>query len=648
MLTSIYVDSSQYFWNRQLTLPFLKAGFHQFVMPIMQGFIGQQPFVVKNTRNNTHTEAVEPKSLGSISGADGTKSAPHETDTGLDHSQSFLLTLISRRSVKRSGLRYLRRGIDDDGNCANSVETEQILSSPTWEDPATIRSFVQIRGSIPLYFSQSPYAFKPVPILHHSSEVNQTAFDRHFRELQQRYGSVHIVVLVDKQGGEKKIGEEYENLVKSFNRYGKSHELGFNWFDFHTECRGMKYENVQKLVEASEDIMRSSGRTMMNGLITEQRQTGIIRTNCMDCLDRTNVVQSAFAQCMLQKDLAEDGLKIDFVHDTSTQWFNALWADNGDAISRQYASTAALKGDYTRTRKRDYRGALNDLGLTLTRYYNNIVNDYFAQTVIDVLLGNSTPKVFDDFQATMISTDPGISIYKVREDAIDTCSKIVIQHAEEDLIHGWAMLTPAHMNTLRSLPFEEAILLLTDHAIYGCKFDWNTEKVASFERIDLRSITKVRYGIYITSTLSDGQMDEDLNVGLVIAYIPGKESIKRVNTRSLQVSAANEAKDRSQDNEDSAIFSWLRNRNSESSQHMAMKIIPNQTFRDEERNSSPLATAEHICNDIQRAVKNSISHGRECEIDLVEKADIISRADARSRTGYLEQIGHSIKKLVWT
>ncbi len=44
--------------------------------------------------------------------------------------------------------------------------------------------------------------------------------------------------------------------------------------------------------------------------------------------------------------------------------------DNGDAISKQYASTAAMKGDYTRTKKRDYRGALTDAGLSLTRFFN--------------------------------------------------------------------------------------------------------------------------------------------------------------------------------------------------------------------------------------------------------------------------------------
>ncbi|KAG8757638.1 hypothetical protein FRC12_010241 [Ceratobasidium sp. 428] len=33
--------------------------------------------------------------------------------------------------------------------------------------------------------------------------------------------------------------------------------------------------------------------------------------------------------------------------------FNDVWANNGDAISRAYAGTSALKGDFTRTGRRD-------------------------------------------------------------------------------------------------------------------------------------------------------------------------------------------------------------------------------------------------------------------------------------------------------
>jgi hypothetical protein len=33
------------------------------------------------------------------------------------------------------------------------------------------------------------------------------------------------------------------------------------------------------------------------------QQTGVFRTNCIDCLDRTNVVQSLFAKRLLEKQL---------------------------------------------------------------------------------------------------------------------------------------------------------------------------------------------------------------------------------------------------------------------------------------------------------------------------------------------------------
>jgi hypothetical protein len=321
-------------------------------MPIMQGFVGQRQFIVKKSSHEyTHTEAFT--SLKGILEA-GQSTRPAQCQ------QSFLLTLISRRSTKRSGLRYLRRGIDDSGHCANTVETEQILSSPTWDRSAKYRCFVQIRGSIPLYFSQSPYSFKPMPILHQSAATNQAAFLRHFEDLRDRYGSVQIALLVDKHGSEVKIGEEYEQMTKRVNERKDSPQLGFEWFDFHAECRGMKFENVARLVNTLRSTIKSFGESVLQDGVIHQRQTGILRTNCMDCLDRTNVAQSAFAQFILQEDLEGEGFEIDLLHDESTQWFNTLWADNGDAISRQYASTAALKGDFTRTRKRNYRGAVSN------------------------------------------------------------------------------------------------------------------------------------------------------------------------------------------------------------------------------------------------------------------------------------------------
>jgi hypothetical protein len=64
----------------------------------------------------------------------------------------------------------------------------------------------------------------------------------------------------------------------------------------------------------------------------------------------------------------------------------AVWADNADAISVQYAGTGALKTDFTRTGKRTKFGLLQDGTNSLIRYFKNNFSDGFRQ----VRLGYST------------------------------------------------------------------------------------------------------------------------------------------------------------------------------------------------------------------------------------------------------------------
>ncbi|KAJ5578561.1 uncharacterized protein N7459_007525 [Penicillium hispanicum] len=637
-----------YFWNKHLMFPFIDSGAHGFVLPLLQGFVGQRQFTVAEPEKEQSDEkSTEPRILGDIQETEN-----FETKTP---KRNFVLTLISRRSVNRPGVRYLRRGVDDDGNTANTVETEQILSVPDWDPSHEVYSYLQVRGSIPLYFSQSPYAFKPVPLLHHSAETNQLAFERHFRELSRRYGKVQAVSLIDKLAGELKLGEQYERYADGFNKAGGNDgtPLRLEWFDFHNECRGMKFENVSRLVDRVKETLDEFGYTIVKDGTTSRRQSGIVRTNCMDCLDRTGVAQCAFGQWALERQLQNEGIAIDLGGDSSTQWFNTLWADNGDAISKQYSSTAALKGDYTRTRKRDYRGALNDLGLTLSRYYNNIVNDYFSQACIDYLLGNVSTHVFDEFAMELQTTDPGISVQKIRQNAIDTSCKIVISSPSEEFLGGWTMLTPRQPNTLRTLPFEEAVLLLTDAAVYSCRFDWETDKVLSFERIDLRSVSRIHYGTYVTSILTDSQSDERSNVGLVIVYRDGDENALRVNTRSLQSTVRLAAlEETASSTGEWDLVSWLRGSKRATTRFVAFKSLPLANAIASPRLGPTtgavrqLDRVRSICLEIERAMLAGEGQNAN-EASVVENSDIISLADAKKRTGILEHLVYDIKKMVW-
>lgn len=411
-------------------------------------------------------------------------------------------------------------------------------------------------------------------------------------------------------------------------------------------CRGMKFENVSLLMDSLGERLDSFGETVEVGGLFRQRQSGVLRTNCMDCLDRTNVVQSACGQRALEKQLQEEGVIVDLRTDLTTQWFNTLWADNGDSISKQYSSTAALKGDYTRTRQRNYRGAINDLGLTLSRYFNNIISDYFSQAAIDYLLGNVNAQVFEEFETDMMSGDPGLSMQKVRANAIETSSKIVIADQSEDLIGGWTLLSPHEQNTVKTFPFEETVLLLTDIALYRVSFDFSIEKVSSFERIDLGSITGIIRGTYITSTLTVAQVDESRNVGLVIKYRPGKEHIARVNTRSLSSAVdLNGAKDADVEGVSS------QGRSAEEAFNLkilAFKALPARSSLDsvegqEKGRMSEKEVVKAICDEVQRAALG----GHSAVSGFVEDKDIVSLQEARKSTGLLEQWGYSLKKMVW-
>lgn len=192
-------------------------------------------------------------------------------------------------------------------------------------------------------------------------------------------------------------------------------------FDFHEQCKGMRYENIERLIKSLESSIqelgycwlapKNDGVNRKSGESWERLydQKGVIRTNCMDCLDRTNVVQSAISRHVLNHQLLRLGIasfpdKGLSVYEEFENIFNHVWANNGDAISREYAGTSALKGDFTRTGKRNLQGMINDATNSVARMYQNTFKDNFRQATIDYLLGSAEVNVFKNLQTTAFGT----------------------------------------------------------------------------------------------------------------------------------------------------------------------------------------------------------------------------------------------------
>ncbi|KAG6576266.1 Phosphatidylinositide phosphatase SAC1 [Phytophthora cinnamomi] len=478
-----------FFWNKPVLGRFIELELSDWIVPVISGFVK----VIKKCDVN---------------------------------GQRCDILFFTRRSWRRVGTRFNVRGVDKDGCVANFAETEMLLVKPS----RAVCSYVQVRGSIPLYWDQmvtlkymprTRYAFSG-----HESVVdwNELAFRAHMDNLIQRYGHITCVNLIDKAGksatvrDQAQLGSAFGKYVKKYNQLSKSGDgtssvgsaaaspmpaspalhalsprqhkslsislptvptsngsngygpssgggsaagsptsastassekgsgssgtpalqssasmpvreqpplhvaipsaptsisqlfaepVAYVWFDFHHECRKMAWHNLSKLMTEVEEQFTQYGWFECDGegrLLSRQR--GVFRVNCMDNLDRTNVVMSLFARRTVLMALqlypfntvgnAKDNSVLDSPYDSFEVVFKNAWADNADYVSRMYAGTGALKTDFTRTGRRTIAGALQDGVNSVTRYYLNNFSDGIRQDSFDLLVGNFTPDKRDE------------------------------------------------------------------------------------------------------------------------------------------------------------------------------------------------------------------------------------------------------------
>lgn len=295
--------------------------------------------------------------------------------------RSAHLTVISRQSWKRAGTRFNARGVDDEGNVANFVETETILCI----DNGKCMGYTQVRGSVPAFWEQDANLISAKINLTRSLEATQPAFNRHFDSLIQRFGSVQIVNLLADKSGEIDLSMRYREHVKASPSLSN---IGLTEFDFHSEVSNGGYALASKIVPKLQDPMLEFGFYSYDSRTGKDQteQVGVFRTNCLDCLDRTNMIQQLLSREALLMFLEYEGIP-----PGQEIWnkHNFLWADNGDQLSQIYAGTNALKTSFTRSGKMNLAGALADVTKSVGRMYINNFVDKGRQNTIDLLLGRA-------------------------------------------------------------------------------------------------------------------------------------------------------------------------------------------------------------------------------------------------------------------
>uniref|UniRef100_A0A452XL11 SAC domain-containing protein n=1 Tax=Aegilops tauschii subsp. strangulata TaxID=200361 RepID=A0A452XL11_AEGTS len=336
----------RFMWNGYLLEPLIENKLDQYLLPVIQGSF-----------QNIHAEV---------------------------GSDKVVVTMIARRCTRRIGTRCWRRGADPEGYAANFVESEQIMQTKGYT-----ASYVQVRGSMPFLWEQIvDLTYKPSFDIVRVEEAARV-LERHYHDLQKKYGAVVGIDLVNTTGGEGRLYERYAKSIEPI----LSEDIRFIHFDFHKICGHIHFERLSQLYDQIEDYLKKHKYFLLDDQGKKMAgQTGTVRTNCVDCLDRTNVTQSMVGRKTLESQLQQLGVLggNDTIsnHPAFDADYKVLWANHGDAISTQYSGTPALKGDFVRYGKRTTQGILNDLWNALARYYFNNFADGTKQHIFILVKNN--------------------------------------------------------------------------------------------------------------------------------------------------------------------------------------------------------------------------------------------------------------------
>ncbi|KAL3050018.1 hypothetical protein OYC64_012138 [Pagothenia borchgrevinki] len=471
----------RFFWNKHMIQDIIDLKVPEvdfWVIPIIQGFVQVEELVV-NYNETSDEERSSPET------------PPQDITCVDDIHPRFTVGLISRRSRHRAGMRYKRRGVDTDGHVANYVETEQLIHVHSHT-----LSFVQSRGSVPVFWSQAGYRYNPRPRLEKGEKETMSYFASHFDEQLKLYKKQVIINLVDQGGREKIIGDSFLKQVLLYN----NPNLTYVSFDFHEHCRGMKFENVQVLTDAISDIITDMKWAWVDQAGVICQQEGIFRVNCMDCLDRTNVVQAAFARAVMEQQLKKLGVMPPEqpLPLKCYKIYQIMWANNGDTISRQYAGTAALKGDFTRTGERRLAGVMKDGVNSANRYYLNRFRDAYRQSVIDLMMGLPvTEDLYSIFSKEKEHEEKEIESQRGAQEQVGLLLQTYMQLLlpDDEKFHGgWALINCDMSLVDANSKDVDVLLLLSDKAYYIAYYDEEADKVNQYQRLNLEGLEKIEIG----------------------------------------------------------------------------------------------------------------------------------------------------------
>ncbi|EAY04802.1 hypothetical protein TVAG_305520 [Trichomonas vaginalis G3] len=290
-----------------------------------------------------------------------------------------------RRSSANPGTRYISRGLDDHGNPGNEVECDLCFIR---ENAFYVNTWY--RGSVPIKWS-TKQGF--LGASHRVEEICHPQTHKYFSKISANNGSVPVVIISLLDQNEDELQKSYELSIQGIDHP----QIQFYKYDVNKMMK--RFQDKELVEDISRFLHQIDSDTGFRTFKTQQRT--ILRFNCVDSLDRTNIATFAHARNLAIMMGASDD---------EMAFIARSFIYAGDSISIMYSGTDAIKKSSIRSFTNDNYGVSFDTPTSILRYFVNFfgspqsiieewtaknIQQKFISTIIDPLHLSIVPSIDD-------------------------------------------------------------------------------------------------------------------------------------------------------------------------------------------------------------------------------------------------------------
>ena len=201
--------------------------------------------------------------------------------------------------------------------------------------------------------------------------------------------------------------EQFNDLIEYLNQFPpEDKKIKYIAWDMARASKSNNQDVIMILENIAEEVIKMvgffhSGPQPFSNILTGSKneqfgsvQRGILRTNCIDCLDRTNAAQFVVAKEALGHQLYALGViaepTVPFDSD-AVNLLNVMYHDHGDTMALQYGGSHLVNTMETYRKISLWTSHSRDMIESIRRYYSNSFTDAEKQDAMNLFLGNFIP-----------------------------------------------------------------------------------------------------------------------------------------------------------------------------------------------------------------------------------------------------------------